>query len=233
MSKIATSRALKFFSLLCFLVFISASYCKGQNKNFMVGISLGAGNSGFKIADEGTTDLQRIYYPMGGLYFQKRISKQWAIHVFPHVGMSGNNGILENPQNNITKVSSRSAFVNLAVHPKYFFSEKTYLSFGPELSYLLWNYGSTYNGDTRLTHLEETRFFNRLNFLASSAIGFSTKVEESRKNAPIQIDALWFIELRLKKGLTNILSKEYFGNDVHSAIFSIELATGISFASKN
>jgi len=65
----------------------------------------------------------------------------------------------------------------------------------------------------------------------SSSVGFSKKVEESRKNAPIQIDLLWYLELRMKKGVTNILKEDFFG-DLTSSILSFELVTGISFSSK-
>jgi hypothetical protein len=48
----------------------------------------------------------------------------------------------------------------------------------------------------------------------------------------VQIDALWYLEFRVKKGLTNILNKDVFGDDESSTIFSLEIVTGISFASK-
>ena len=107
-------------------------------------------------------------------------------------------------------IKSTSAFINLAVHPKYFFNKGLFLSVGPEVSYLIWNYGSTYNKDERLSNIKETKYFNRTNLLISSSIGVSTKIGESRKKAPIQIDALWYLELRIKKGLTNILNSDYF-----------------------
>lgn len=219
---------------LLFILGFTINYCEAQNRNFFTGVTLGVGNSGFKILEEGEDDLQRIYYPMAGLHIQKRINDNWAIHFFPNVGMSGNDRVLKTPQNNITKIGTRSAFLNLAIHPKYYINNHFYCSAGPEVSYLIRNSGRTYNGDTRLTSLNETRFFNRVNLLVSSAIGYSIKVQESRRNAPVQVDVLWFIELRLKKGITNILSKDFFpSDDLNSNIFSIELATGICISSKN
>ncbi|MFK7908798.1 MAG: outer membrane beta-barrel protein [Chitinophagales bacterium] len=211
----------------------ASSEVAGQNRNFMVNLSLGAGNSGFKIDETGQGEVKRIFYPMGGIQIQKRISSKWAINIFPNVGMSGNRVVLPNPIGNTTEVKSTSAFINLALHPKYYFNNSAYFSFGPEISYLLWNYGSTYNKeDDRLSNLKETAFFNRTNLLVSSSLGISMKVGESRKKAPVQIDALWYLEFRLKKGLTNILNKEIFGNEASSSISSFELVTGFSFASK-
>jgi len=198
----------------------------------IVNLSLGAGNSGFKIESQTQDELKRIYYPTGGLQFQKRMSPKWAINFYPHVGLSGNTRVVNSPQTNITEVNSTSAFVNLSVHPKYYLNESIYFSFGPEVSYLLWNYGTSYIGDERQSRIEETEFFNRTNLLASASIGFSKKVGESRKNAPVQIDALWFLELRAKKGITNILNRDIFGEDLSSTILSFEIVTGISFASK-
>ena len=145
--------------------------------------------------------------------------------------MSGNRVELSMPITNITEVKSTSAFFSLAAHSKYFINKDFYFSVGPEVSYLMWNYGSTYIDDERQTYLKETEFFNRTNFLVSSSVGFSKKVEESRKNAPIQIDLLWYLELRMKKGVTNILKEDFFG-DLTSSILSFELVTGISFSSK-
>ncbi|MEO1437159.1 MAG: hypothetical protein AAFV80_16575, partial [Bacteroidota bacterium] len=107
-----------------------------------------------------------------------------------------------------------------------------YVSFGPELSYLLWNFGSTFSGAERQSNINETEFFNRTNLLVSASIGLSKKVGESRKKAPVQIDALWFLEFRGKQGITNILNADAFNDEVSSRILSFELVTGFSFASK-
>jgi len=219
------------------LIYFTFTFClaintQAQNRNFIVNLSLGAGNSGFQVENEGNDELKRIFYPLGGLQIQKRINSKWAINIYPNVGMSGNRRLLSTPIGNITELRSTSAFVNLGLHPKYYLNESLYLSLGPEISYLLWNYGSTFNGDDRLSNVKETEFFNRTNLLASSSIGLSKKVGESRKNAPVQIDALWYLEFRAKKGITNILDRNVFGDDVSSTIFSLEIVTGISFASK-
>lgn len=214
-------------------IFCISDFAMAQNNNFITSIALGAGNSGFQIEEQTEGDAKRLFYPMGGIQIQKRIGPKWAIIFFPNVGMSGNRRTLTVPLENITEVKTTSAYVNLAIHPKYYLSQKFYVSLGPEISYLLWNYGSTYDGDTRLSNIEETRFFNRTNLVASSSLGFSTKVGESRKNAPIQIDALWFVELRAKQGITNILNKDFFAENLKSRISSIELVMGISFSSKN
>lgn len=218
--------------ILLALIICCTSEVKAQNKNFIVSLALGAGNSGFKIENEGEDELKRIFYPTGGLQIQKRINSNWAINIYPNVGMSGNRRLLKTPVGNITEVKSTSSFVNLGLHPKYYLNNDVYFSLGPEISYLLWNYGSTYKEDERQSNIKETEFFNRTNLLASSAIGLSKKVEESRKNAPVKIDALWYLELRIKKGITNILNKDVFGDNVSSTILSFELVTGISFASK-
>ena len=220
-------------NLLCLAFFCAIACCgSAQNRNFITGFSLGVGNSGFDISEEGDDQVKRIFYPTAGLHFQKRVNNKLAVQLYPNVGMSGNQRSLSTPQNNITKISTKSAFVNLAILGKYYVTPKVYASLGPEVSYLLWNFGSTYNGDTRLTNLKETRFFNRTNLLISSSIGYGTKIDESRKNAPIQIEAFWFIELRFKKSITNILSSEFFTEDTKSTILSFELVTGFSFASK-
>lgn len=216
------------FSLLTLYFTVDA---RAQNRNFIVNLSLGAGNSGF-INNEGEGEIKRIFYPTGGLQFQKQINDNWAINFYPNVGLSGSRRVLDTPVGNITEVKSTSAFVNFALHPKYFFGENTYFSLGPELSYLLWNYGSTFNNEERLSNIKETAFFNRTNLLVSSSIGISKKITESRKNAPVEIDALWFLEFRIKKGITNILKREFFGEDATSTVLSFEILTGISFASK-
>lgn len=206
--------------------------CFSQNKNFAFNFAFGVGNSGFDIEEEGEDQVNRIYYTMGGLQFHKRLKNKWALQFFPNVGMSGNTRNLSAPIGGITRVKSTSAFINLAIHPKYFISSSTYVSLGPEISYLIWNYGSTFREDERISNRNETEFFNRTNFLLSSSIGWSTKVSESRKKSPVEIDLLWFIEMRLKKGLTNILSQDYFPSS-SSTTSTIELVTGFSFASKN
>jgi hypothetical protein len=203
-----------------------------QNRSLLFSFSLGAGYSGFKIEDPTEGDLKGIFYPTGGLQIQKRISPSWAINIYPSVSLSGNRIMLDNPSGNITELRSTSAFVNLSIHPKYYINSSVYCTLGPEISYLLWNYGSTFNDDERQSNTEETIFFNRTNFLMSAALGISKKVAESRRNAPVQIDALWYLELRVKQGITNILNDDFFGNDVSSTISAIELVTGISFASK-
>ena len=221
--------------LLLFILsmFYAQEYAIAQNRNFIVSLSLGAGNSGFEIEDQGDDEIKRIYYPTGGIQVQKRINSKWAINIYPNVGMSGNRRILANPMGNITEIKSTSAFVNLSVHPKYHLNKTVYFSLGPEVSYLIWNYGSTYNDDERLSNVKETEFFNRTNLLVSSAIGISKKVGESRRDAPLQIDVLWHLELRIKKGITNILDSDFFEDDISSNILSFEVVTGISFASKN
>jgi len=226
------NNALIITRLVCFIACISNNV-NAQNKNFIVNFAIGAGNSGFKIEETGGDEVKRIFYPMGGIQIQKRINTKWALNLFPNVGMSGNDRILSNPINSITRIKTSSAFINFAVHPKYYFNETFYFSAGPELAYLLWNYGSAYNDENRLSHLEETKYFNRINLLVSSSLGISIKVGESRKKAPVQIDALWYLEFRIKKGITNILNKDFFGNEAKTSILSLELVTGISFASKN
>lgn len=218
-------------------IILAISFCltisaEAQNKNFIVNLSLGVGNSGFKIEDEGADELRRIFYPTGGLQIQKRINSKWAINVYPNVGMSGNRRTLNIPVGNITEVRSTSAFFNLGLHPKYYMNESIYFSFGPEVAYLLWNSGSTFNGEERQSNIKETDAFNRTNLLASSSIGFTKKIGESRNHAPVQIDALWYLEFRVKKGITNILNRNVFGNNASSTIFSLEIVTGISLASK-
>lgn len=219
---------------LFFVFLTTALWCdaKAQNRNFLLQISLGVGNSGFQIEDVGEDEVKRIYYPVGGIHLQKRISPSWALDAFPNVDMSGNRRILETPIGQITEIRSTSAFLNLSLHPKYIPGRSFYVSLGPEISYLLWNYGSTYQGDERLSNIRETDFFNRTNLLISSSVGFSQKVGESRKNAPVQIDVFWHLEFRAKKGITNILNRDVFGNNASSTILSFELVTGISFASK-
>ncbi len=209
-----------------------ATKTKSQNRNFLVSISLGIGNSRFNIENQSEEEIRRLFYPTGGLQIQKRINSKWAINFYPNVGMSGKRIILSKPVENITEIKSTSAFMNFSLCPKYYLKESIYLSLGPELSYLLWNYGSKYRGDKRISNIEETEFFNRINLLVSSSIGFSKKVTESRHNAPIQIDFLWFLELRAKKGITNILNKKKFGESVSSTVLAFEIVTGFSFASK-
>lgn len=213
---------------LCLTIHVEA-----QNRSIMFNLSLGVGNSGFEVEGEGEDEIRRIFYPTVGIQVQKRINSKWAMNIYPNVGMSGNRRILSTPMGNITEVRSTSAYVNLAIHPKYYLNEVIYFSLGPEFSYLMWNYGSTFNGDERQSNIKETQFFNRTNLLISSSIGLSKRIGESRRNAPIQIDALWFLEIRGKKGITNILDKEALGINVSSTISSLEIVTGISFASKN
>ena len=203
-----------------------------QNKDFLIQLSLGLGYSGFKTEKTTEDDISNIFYPMGGLQVQKRLSPKWALNAFPNVGMSGNKKVLADPIGNITEIKTTSAFVNLALHPKYYISKAFYVSLGPEVSYLLWNYGSTYNQSNQLTNVDETYLFNRFSLLISSSIGISVKITESKENAPMKIDALWFAEFRGKKGITNILNRTYFGDDYSSSIMSIEFVTGISFSSK-
>lgn len=221
-------KILIFLGVICCLSF----KLKAQNRSFIVNLSVGVGNSGFKVNNETKGELRRLFYPTGGLQLQKQLSTKWAINIYPNVGMSGNKRVLDTPVGNVTAVKSTSAFVNLGLHPKYYLNESIYCSLGPEISYLLWNYGSTFNGDIRLSNIKETASFNRFNFLISSSIGCSKKIQGSRKNAPVQIDALWYLEFRVKKGLSNVLNKDVFGSDLSSTIFSLELLTGISFASK-
>lgn len=224
-------------SILTLLMLGSLTVCslvdlEAQNRNFTVGISVGVGNSGFNVKPQEDGNFKRILYPTGGLQIQKRISDKWALNLYPNLGMSGNKRILDNPIGSINEVRSTSAFVNLALHPKYFLTESFYFSLGPEFSYLLWNYGSSYNNGERISNIKETDFFNRANFLISSSFGLSMKVAESRKGAPIAIDALWHLELRAKKGVTNILDKSTLGENTSATVLSFELVTGISFTSK-
>lgn len=218
--------------ILLLFILLSASHINAQNKNFFVGLSLGAGYSGFKTNNTGEDKLSYLFYPMGGILIQKRIKPKWAISIFPNLGMSGNIREFSTAIAGINKIKSTSAFINLAVHPKYYINKKVYVSAGPEIAYLIWNQGSAFIDDERISRMNETEYFNRVNLLVSSSIGFSLKVEESRKNAPIQIDALWYLEFRTKKGITNILNKDYFGNEYKSSILSFEIVTGISFSSK-
>lgn len=220
------------FGILVVLMICFTTQVNAQNKNFIVSLGLGAGNSGFKIDNKEDDELKRIFYPTGGIQIQKRINSNWAINIYPNVGMSGNKRRFKNPNSAITELRSTSAFVNLGLHPKYYLNDNVYFSLGPEFSYLLWNYGSTYVGDERQSNIKETDFFNRTNLLVSSSIGLSKKVDESRKNAPVQIDVLWFLEFRIKKGITNILNKDIFGDNISSRTLSFELVTGFSFASK-
>ncbi|MBK9257101.1 MAG: outer membrane beta-barrel protein [Saprospiraceae bacterium] len=198
----------------------------------MTGLAVGVGNSGFNLETDGEDQIKNLYYPVGGIQIQKRIHKNWAINVFPNVGLSGNIRKLAQPFNGITEIKTTSAFVNIAIHPKYYFNKLFYLSAGPEYSYLLWNYGTTYNNEVQLTRIKETQYFNRSNLFLSSAVGLSLKAGESRKNAPVQIDVLWYLEFRFKKGITNLLKADLAGNEVYSNITAIELVTGISFSSK-
>ena len=205
----------------------------GQNRNFHVNLALGVGLSGFEIEDTGTDELKRLFYPMTGLQFQKRINPKWAINIFPNVGMSGMTRTLSDPiANNITQVKTKSAFINLAIHSKYYINDNFYFCFGPEIGYLIWNYGSAFSDDRRLYNRKETDNFNRVNLLLSSSLGFSKKIEESRKDAPVQIDVLLFLELRFKKGITNIINNDLIEQDFSTSINSIELVTGFSFGSK-
>lgn len=215
------------------IIFSFAVKNEAQNRNFITSVSYGFGNSGFKTNNQTDDELSRLNYLMGGIQIQKRINSKWAISFFPNVGNSGNKRKLNIPIGNITEVRSTSAFVNLSVHPKFFLNKSVYFSLGPEISYLIWNYGSTYSGEIRQSNRNETKFFNRTNLLVSSSIGFSKKVTESRKNAPIQIDGLWYLELRAKKGITNIIKEGFFDENISTTISSFEIVTGFSFASKN
>ncbi len=219
--------------LLIFIGIFVSTATSAQNRNFITSLSLGFGYSGFDLEKNAIGDAQPIFYPMGGIQLQKRLSPKWALTVFPNVGMSGNTKSVDLSLAPIRRVKSTSAFVNLAVHPKYYLNKLFYISAGPELSYLLWNYGSAFNEEERqIYNVEETDFFKRVNLLVSSSLGFSTKVAESRKNAPVQIDALWYLEFRFKRGISNILDPDFFGNDQSTGIIAFELVTGISFASK-
>jgi hypothetical protein len=220
------------FFVLVLLSNFSATKLKAQNGDFLVSISLGVGNSGFKIMNVNEDKVKWIYYPTGGLQIQKRLSPKWAINFYPNVWASGNQRVFKTPSLNLTSVKSLSSFISLGIHGKYFLNKSIYCSLGPELSYLIRNHGSTYNGEYRMTNKNETQYFNRLNFLLSSSIGISQKIEESRKNAPIQINVLWYIEFRLRKGISNILNEEYFGKDSYSSALAFEVVTGFSFASK-
>ncbi|MEO0724903.1 MAG: outer membrane beta-barrel protein [Bacteroidota bacterium] len=219
-------------SLLFGPILLCGVEAAAQNSNFSISLALGAGNSGFSQDNQNKDGLKRIFYPTGGLQVQKRINTKWAINIYPNVGLSGNRRMLDIPVGNITEVRSTSAFLNLGIHPKYYLRKSVYLSLGPEISYLLWNNASTYAGDDRQSNIRETELFNRTNLLVSSAVGIVKKIGESRKDAPLQIDAWWFLEFRAKYGVTNILNDDFFGASLSSTISSFEIVTGISFASK-
>ncbi|MBK7697487.1 MAG: hypothetical protein IPJ39_01565 [Saprospiraceae bacterium] len=104
---------------------------------------------------------------------------------------------------------------------------------GPEYSYLIRNIERTFIHDVQFSIVNETKYFNRNNLLISSAIGCSFKVDQTAKRSPIQFDALWYLEFRFKRGLTNMLKKNELFNDVGSKLLAFELVTGVSFSSKN
>ncbi len=203
-----------------------------QNNNFSLSLAVGAGNSGFSRENQNEDELKRIFYPTGGLQVHKRINTKWAINIYPNVGLSGNRRTLDIPAGNITEVRSTSAFLNLGLHPKYYFGESIYLSLGPEISYLLWNNASTYAGNDRQSSIRETELFNRTNLFVSAATGIAKKIGEARENAPLQMDAWWFLEFRAKHGITNILNDNFFGAGTSSTISAFEIVMGISFLTK-
>lgn len=206
---------------------------KAQNNDFFISIALGAGNSGFDSFGSEEDEVSNIYYPVAGIQLQKRLNPKWALNIFLNIGMSGNKRDLNQPIGSATRIKSTSAFVSLALHPKYYFNKSFYASFGPEISYLIWSRGSAYNEDELITKNDETQFFHRTSLLVSSSLGISRKVGQSRKNAPVQIDALWFLEFRMKKGVTNILNIDPSIVEISSSILAFELVMGISFSSQN
>jgi len=218
--------------VLFILLFNGNQTAKAQVPNSQGGLSLGIGSGGFNV-EAGEDDVSNIFYPTIGLFYQRRLSDRWSLHLHPNVSLAGNKRIFNQQQNGITEVRSTSGFVNLAVQPKYHPSGGLYVSTGPELAYLLWNYGSSYRGEQRLNRNNETEFFNRLALNAIASVGYSFKVGESRKNAPWQTDVFWFVELRVKKGLTGLLKESMVSSDDNISLFGVEFQTGFSFGKKN
>ena len=222
----------KIFYVVVLAMTISISHIYGQNNNTMFGFGIGGGNSGF-ISDENPENaVNKLYYMTAGLFFQKRISDRWAINVFPNVGLSGHKTELMSSTNSSTSAKSITYLLNVAVHPKYFINKNLYVSVGPEYSYVLRNIGQTSNKEDVFSIVNETKYFNRNNLLISSAIGYSFKVDQTAKRSPIQFDALWYLEFRFKRGLTNMLKRTELLSDVSSKLLAFELVTGVSFSSK-
>ncbi len=203
----------------------------GQNRNNAFGFSLGVGNSGFEMEEIGADKVESLYYPSVGISYQRKLDDRWAASFSLTTGMSGNKRFLETPVFGVTSVQSKSAFINLPIHVKYYSKRNIYISLGSEASFLIWNYGSTYNGDQQIRNVKETDQFKRTNFFVSTSIGYSIKMGESRKNAPVQVDVFLFVELRYKQGINNILQEEFFG-DIDSRISAFELVMGFLLGSK-
>jgi len=222
----------KIFYVVVFALTISLNNIYGQNNNIMFGLGFGVGNSGFLSDESPENEVSKLYYMTGGLFFQKRLGDRWAINFLPNVGLSGHKTELESSANSATSAKSITYLLNVAVHPKYFIKKNLYVSVGPEYSHVLRNIGQTYNKEDVFSIVNETKYFNRNNLLISSAIGCSFKVDQTAKRSPIQFDALWYLEFRFKRGLTNMLKKNELFNDVGSKLLAFELVTGVSFSSK-
>ena len=223
----------KIFYVVVFALTISLNNIYGQNNNTMFGFGIGGGNSGF-ISDENPENaVRKLYYMTGGLFFQKKMNDKWAINMFPNVGLSGHRMEANGNFGKATTVTSISYLINVAIQPKYHFKNNFYVSLGPEYSYIIRNIRFTFIHDVQLSSINETEYFNRNNLLISSALGCSFKVDLTAKRSPIQFDALWYLEFRFKRGLTNMLKKNELFNDVGSKLLAFELVTGVSFSSKN
>ncbi len=180
---------------------------------------------------EGNDEVTKLIRPVSGIRFQKKISDKWAITLIPNVSLMGNirnyNTLLS-----ITKAKSESALVNIDIKPMYYFSDRFYISAGPSVSYLIWSRGTAYKDEMVIRSRSEINHFNRWNVFATASLGFSDKLTHSRKNAPIQIDVLWFVELRSSYGLTNILKEEILNITGSQSYSLIALVTGFNFGAR-
>ncbi len=215
---------MKNYILLFTFLFLLVNYSCAQNRDYVLSLVLGAGQSGVNNTTAGVDRVSRIFYPTGGIQLQTKLNKSWAINIYPGLSMSGNVRELSQPLFGISKADSKSAFLNLGIHGKYYTPSNVYFSFGPEISYLLWSFTRTFSGETLISNENQTEFLNRSGFHLSAAIGYSKPFGSKRKDTKLNFDPLWFIELRGRQSLTNLLPD----SQTATRFSAIEIVTGIS-----
>ncbi len=224
-----TKHSFLWLSSLFLLLFLGTEML-AQNRNFVFNLALGAAHTGLAINPASGISTQHPVSAIAGFQFQKRLSKGWALNLSPYLFEAINEGATPRNLANFDRVKTSTTFLSFALHPKYFISKKFYCSLGPELSLRLSSYGSTYRGQQRQTYRNESNSLKEVHVLASFALGISGRIGSSRKNAVVPIDAFWFTELRLKRGLNDINALT-ISEDTSIRVSGIEWVVGLSLAS--
>jgi len=215
-----------FFLLAC-------SVLHGQNPNLEIGFGLGITKGGLLPNISSDHEVSEVISPQGSVRAKFRIGEKSAIGINIATIILGNRQNLSTPIITINgeadRLETRSALLAIDVLYRRYISDHWYVQGGPNVNYLAWSTGAAYLGDIRLFKLTETDVYNRWHAGATLSVGYTTKVDQSRKNAPWQVQVLWFIELKSSATINHAI-KSIAGEE--SGRFGyVELSTGFTFGS--